>query len=90
MMPDVGRVGENQVRRRWTLAAGDDTCEVAMYHVKTCVRPQGTGGIAKARIEFDANGALDPLGTEDSERSGIKAAGADGRIGEVNLTEVSA
>lgn len=90
MMPDVGRVGEDQVRRDWAAAACDDAGKVAPHHVKASLRPQVTGGSTKAGIEFDANGFLDLLGAENGERGTVEAASADGGVGKVDRAEAAA
>ena len=52
MMPDVGRVGEDQVRRDPAATAGDDAGKIAAHHIKTHFRPQVACGIAEAGIKF--------------------------------------
>jgi len=86
-MPDVGRVGEHQVRRYRAAAPCDDSCKVAAHDIKTALGPQVTCGIAEVGIEFDPDGALDPLRTEDGEHGGIEAARPDGGVGETDRAQ---
>ncbi len=89
-MPDVGRVGEDQVRRCRAAAPGDDSREVAAHDIKTHLGPQVACGSAEIGIELDPDGGLDPLRTEDGEHGGIEAAGTDGRVGEADRAEPAA
>ena len=68
MVPDVGWVGKDQVRRDRASSACDDTCKVAQHQIKTRLRPQVASGSAEAGIEFNANRALDPLLAEYPQR----------------------
>ncbi len=90
MVPDVGRVREDQVRRERAVVACDDTGKVSLHHLKTRLRPEVAGGIAEAGIEFDAYRPLDSLGAEDGERGGIEAARADGGVAETDRAETAA
>ncbi|MGH8542465.1 MAG: hypothetical protein ACREX3_02230 [Gammaproteobacteria bacterium] len=55
MVADVGRVGQDEVRRGRARCIGDDTSKVAAYEFKRGVGPQLPGGLAEDRVEFDTD-----------------------------------
>ncbi|MGH8467666.1 MAG: hypothetical protein ACREVY_01310 [Gammaproteobacteria bacterium] len=55
VVADVGRVGQDEVRRGRARCIGDDTSKVAAYEFKRGVGPQLPGGLAEDRVEFDTD-----------------------------------